>query len=242
MQLSNKTIRDIALEAPLTTRVFEEFKIDFCCGGRVPFEEACQKAGVDPAVLSEKLQTLLAAQSAGTAEYGDFKTAAELIGYIVSKHHVFTRDEMTRLLPLMEKVDTRHGDNHPELHEIKILFQELADELFVHMRKEEAVLFPYIEQVEAASTGRLPIPLAHFGTVQNPVRMMMFEHDKAGVLLKQMRDLSGDYTAPADACPSFKGLYAGLADLERDLHQHIHLENNLLFPKAIDMETSVLQS
>ena len=187
-ELSNKTIREIALEAPLTTRVFEEFKIDFCCGGRVPFEEACQKAGVDPAIVQSKL-----------------------------------------------------NDNHPELFELQTLFHELADDLIPLMRKEEMILFPYIEQVDAASTGRIPVPLAPFGSVQHPVRMMMFEHDKDGDILRKMRATSSDYTTPPDACPSFKGLYAGLEDLERDLHRHIHLETNVLFPSAIDAERALVQ-
>ena len=240
-ELSNMTVREIALEAPLTTRVFEEFKIDFCCGGRIPFNEACQKAGVDPAVVQAKLDTILANKSSGTDQTAERKPITELIDHIVSTHHVFTRSEIGRLLPLMEKVASRHGENHPELLEIKSLFQEIAEELLLHMRKEEAVLFPYIEQVDVASSGRLPIPLAHFGTVQNPVRMMMFEHDKAGDILRKMRELSVDYSAPPDSCPSFKGLYAGLEDLERDLHQHIHLENNVLFPQAIDAERSLLE-
>lgn len=241
-ELSNKTIREIALESPLTTRVFEEFKIDFCCGGRVPFNEACEKAGVDPAAVQAKLDAIIENKSNGTIEAESLrKSPTEMIEFIVSTHHVFTRSEITRLLPLMDKVASRHGENHPELLLIQDMFRDLAEGLIVHMRKEEAVLFPYIEQVDAAAAGRLPVPLSHFGSVQNPVRMMMFEHDRDGATLKKLRELSSDYTAPADACPSFKGLYAGLEDLERDLHRHIHLENNVLFPRAVDMETSMLQ-
>jgi regulator of cell morphogenesis and NO signaling len=241
-ELSNKTIREIALESPLTTRVFEEFKIDFCCGGRVPFNEACEKAGVDPAAVQAKLDAIIENKSNGTIEAESLrKSPTEMIEHIVSTHHVFTRSEITRLLPLMDKVASRHGENHPELLLIQDMFRDLAEGLLVHMRKEEAVLFPYIGQVDAAASGRLPVPLSHFGSVQNPVRMMMFEHDRDGATLKKLRELSSDYTAPADACPSFKGLYAGLEDLERDLHRHIHLENNVLFPRAVDMETSMLQ-
>jgi regulator of cell morphogenesis and NO signaling len=239
-ELSNKTIREIALEAPLTTRVFEEFKIDYCCGGRVPFEEACLKAGVEPAAVQAKLDTVLAEATYDTTQHDEQKSASELVSKIVSTHHIFTSNEIARLLPLTEKVASRHGQNHPELLLIKALFEELADELLVHMRKEEHVLFPYIEQVEAASTGKFPAPHAHFGTVQNPVRMMMFEHDRAGDVFRKMRELSSDYTAPQDSCPSFKALYAGYEDLERDLHRHIHLENNVLFPMAIEMETNLI--
>ena len=239
-ELSNKTIREIALEAPLTTRVFEEFKIDFCCGGRVPFEEACQKAGVDPAIVQSKLNAVLENKKENLNQE-ERRTPTELVDFIVNTHHVFTRSEIARLLPLMEKVAGRHGDNHPELFELQTLFHELADDLIPHMRKEEMILFPYIEQVDAASTGRIPVPLAPFGSVQHPVRMMMFEHEKDGDILRKMRATSSDYTTPPDACPSFKGLYAGLEDLERDLHRHIHLENNVLFPSAIDAERALVQ-
>jgi regulator of cell morphogenesis and NO signaling len=241
-ELSNKTIREIALESPLTTRVFEEFKIDFCCGGRVPFNEACEKAGVDPAAVQAKLDAVIENKNNGSTEAEKLrKSPTEMIEYIISTHHVFTRSEIARLLPLSDKVASRHGENHPELLLIQEIFRDLAEGLLIHMQKEEAVLFPYIEQIDAAASGRLPVPLSHFGSVQNPVRMMMFEHDRDGATLKKLRKLSSNYTAPADACPSFKGLYAGLEDFERDLHRHIHLENNVLFPQAVDMETVMLQ-
>ena len=235
-EFSTKTVRDIALEAPLTTRVFEEYKIDFCCGGRVPFEEACEKAGVDPAIVRGKLETILANAKTETTPDKEQKNPTQLIRFIESTHHNFTRNEFNRLLPLMQKVAGKHGEGHPELFEIQRLLTELADDLIPHMRKEEMVLFPYIEQLEAAITRGAAVPLPHFGTVQNPVRMMMFEHETAGALLREMRVLSKDYAAPEGACPSYRGLYAGIEDLEKDLHRHIHLENNVLFPEAIEME------
>jgi regulator of cell morphogenesis and NO signaling len=235
-EFATKTIREIALEAPLTTRVFEEYKIDFCCGGRVPFEEACQKAGVDPAVVQAKLATILKGTKGDARPEGEKRTPTELIRFIESTHHVFTRDEIMRLLPLMQKVAGKHGESHPELFEIQRLFNELADDLLPHMRKEEMVLFPYIEQLEAANVRDAAVPIPHFGTVQNPVRMMMFEHETAGALLREMRALSNGYKAPEGACPSYNALYAGIEDLEKDLHRHIHLENNVLFPEAIEME------
>jgi regulator of cell morphogenesis and NO signaling len=234
----DKTIREIALEAPLTIRVFENHKIDFCCGGRVPFTEACKKAGADPlTVLTELDQALKSSPTAG--EEALQKSAAELIEHIVNTHHGFTRGEIERLRPLADKVFSRHGDTHPELAEIRDIFHALADELLMHMRKEEMMLFPYIERLErAADTNGVP-SLPPFGTVNNPVRMMIFEHDQAGDMLRKMRLLSSDYTAPEGACPSYKGLYAGLEYLEADLHRHIHLENNILFPQAIDLEKQI---
>jgi len=237
MQITNKTIREIALEAPLTTRVFEEFKIDYCCGGRVDFAEACRNAGVDPALVREKLESVT--RAAGPAEMIDHRRATDLVDHIVDTHHVFTRSELARLGPLMDKVASKHGESHPELAEIREKFFALNDELLPHMAKEEMVLFPYIKQIDdAAAVGR-PAPAPHFGTVRNPVRMMMFEHDAAGDILRRMRELSSDYKTPDGACPSYAALYAGLEDLEKDLHQHIHLENNVLFEQAIELEQTV---
>lgn len=232
----NKTVREIAIESPLTVRVFSNHKIDFCCGGRVPFVQACENAGVDPVLLIKELEEAVASIPAMDE---DEKDAAELIAHIIETHHEFTRAEIARLRPLAEKVFARHGNTQTELGEIRDLFNELADELLVHMRKEEVILFPYIQQLErAAEANRMP-PFAPFGSVDNPVRTMMFEHDQAGDMLRRLRALSSDYTAPDWACPSYKGLYAGLKFLEADLHQHIHLENNILFPQAVELERRI---
>ena len=238
MQITNKTVRDIALEAPLTTRVFEEFKIDYCCGGRVDFAEACVNAGVDPAVVQGKLESIMSSH-APAATMTDNRTATDLVDHIVNTHHVFTRSELARLVPLMEKVAAKHAELHPELIEIREKFLALNDELLPHMAKEEMVLFPYIKQIDYAAANSRPAAAPHFGTVRNPVRMMMFEHDAAGEILRRIRELSSDYKTPEGACPSYGALYAGLEDLEKDLHQHIHLENNVLFEQAIELEQTV---
>lgn len=235
MQFVNKTIRDIALEAPLTTRVFEEFKIDYCCGGRVSFVEACQNAGVDPQLVQKKLESVVSSGEPVSARI-EQGSPTDLIDHIVRTHHVFTRDELIRLIALMGKVARKHGEAHPELFEMADKLDILNNELLPHMAKEEMVLFPYIVELDNATTrGRIAAP-PYFGTVRNPVRMMMFEHDAAGDILRAMRNLSSDYAIPEGACPSFVALYAGLEDLEKDLHQHIHLENNVLFEKAIELE------
>jgi regulator of cell morphogenesis and NO signaling len=238
-QTMNRTIREIALATPATTRVFEDFKIDYCCGGRRSITDACIAAGIDPAILTERIAAVISNQ--GTAETGEpeNKPPTELIGYIIAKHHLFTAQEVERLTPLMAKVVDRHGDNHPELAKLATIFTALAESLLPHMKKEEGVLFPYIQMLEAAVSGLTPAPMSHFGTVQNPIRMMMSEHDVDGERLRQMRELTADYTLPDGACPSFTALYAGLEDLERDLHRHIHLENNVLFPAAEKLEAEV---
>ncbi|MEP6946935.1 MAG: iron-sulfur cluster repair di-iron protein [Acidobacteriota bacterium] len=235
--IAEKTIREIALEAPATTRVFEEFKIDYCCGGRRSIADACATAGLDPAALTERINVVMnAAKTETDTDHPEDKKPTELIGYILAKHHIFTVQEINRLIPIMEKVISRHGDNHPELHDLGSVFEDLCNSLLPHMQKEENVLFPYIQTLEASIEQGLPIGQPHFGTVQNPIRMMMAEHDIDGERLERMRSITSDYLLPDGACPTYTALFAGMQDLERDLHRHIHLENNVLFPAAAKLE------
>ena len=239
LQTINKTIRDIALEAPATTRVFEEFKIDYCCGGRRSIEDVCETSGIDPKILMDRIENAILNSSGQTdLAHPEDRSPTDLIDYILTKHHVFTAEEIKRLTPLMTKVVSRHGELHPELLTLQVYFTELADSLVPHMRKEEVVLFPYILELDAASAAGREAPVPHFGTVENPIRMMMSEHDTDGERLRKMREITNDYTLPQGACPSFTALYAGFEDLERDLHRHIHLENNVLFPAAVKLETT----
>lgn len=237
--LATKTVREIALESPSTTRVFEEFKIDYCCGGRRSLDEACSTAGVDPKMVEDRLEAVLGEPT--TTEVPEDLAPSALIDHILATHHVFTATELERLEPLMDKVCSRHGEQHPELFQLQSLFGALAESLVPHMRKEESVLFPYIKDVEMSVERELATPRPHFGTVANPIRMMMSEHDTDGERLRKMRETANDYTLPEGACPSYTALYAGLKDLERDLHRHIHLENNVLFPAAITLESSAFE-
>ncbi len=161
---------------------------------------------------------------------------SDLTAYIVSQHHSFTRRELGRLSLLMAKVCSAHAANHTELLRIQSLFQSLEHDLLPHMHKEEQILFPYIERMEESLRRGEEIPVAFFGTVRSPVRMMMLEHDNAGEILRGIREASQNFRVPDDGCPSYELLYQGLRAFEEDLHQHIHLENNLLFPRAVEME------
>ena len=237
MELTNKTIREIALEMPATTRVFQELKIDFCCGGHKNFKEACDNANISPDIVKEKISTVLRDMSEEPKnDFGKEVSPAKLIDFIVEKHHKFTRDEIHRLTPLMDKVARKHGDLHPELLEVHKAFTGLCEDLMPHMQKEEFVLFPYIKNLQVAEITNQSAPSPPFGTVKNPIRMMSMEHDAAGDFLKEIRKLTSDFTVPEGACPSYKALYFGLEEFEKDLHRHIHLENNVLFPLAIEME------
>ncbi len=233
-----KTVRDLAVEVPGATRVFEKLGIDYCCGGGKSIEDACFGAGVS---LEEVMADLDKGREryAGQAD-GEWqsRSLAELMDHIVRKHHEYTRSELGRLDQLSAKVLSVHGRNHPELQKVRDLFTALQKDLTPHMLKEEQVLFPYIEKMEDATLKGLPAPTPFFGTVRNPVRLMMQEHDTAGDLLRELRSSSGDFAVPSDGCISYRTLYQALQELEKDLHRHIHLENNILFPKAVAMESA----
>ena len=236
--IAEKTVRELALEHSSATRVFEKLGIDYCCGGDKSLEEACRSANLSPAQVQSALDA--AQKEATNAITGNWQRGplADLIAHINATHHKYVRQEIIRLGPLFEKVCGVHGKNHPELLHIQAVFRGLAQELTQHMMKEEMVLFPYIVRMEEAVVQGEPVLPPPFGTVANPVAMMEHEHDSAGEALKAMHSASNGYAAPEGACASYQALYRALAEFEADLHQHIHLENNILFPRAIAMENA----
>jgi regulator of cell morphogenesis and NO signaling len=233
-KLENKTVGEIAAEFPSTTRIFEKLKIDYCCGGTRTLKAACEEAGVQLEEVSLSLENA-AMPTADPAAAKDWnrQPLSDLIDHIQSTHHSFTRTELARLDPLLEKVESVHGGNHPELSQIRHLFQGLSGELTLHLHKEEVILFPFIARLEEAVKEGKPVPIPPFGTLHNPVGMMEREHEQAGKALEEMRRLSRNYTLPPEGCVSFRTLYQALPEFEADLHQHIHLENNILFPRAL---------
>lgn len=233
----SQTVREIAISNPATIRVFESLGIDYCCGGRRPLSDACERANVPVARVLEMFAEADQAPMASETQWNDAPLSA-IVAHIINKYHTAARQEIVRLQPLLEKVASKHGAKHSELLSIKELFTAVAQELYPHMLKEEQFVFPYIQQMEAAVTAQQPISPAFFGSVQTPIAKLLADHDDAGELTSKIRTLSNNYQAPAEACPSYLGLYRGLEEFERDLHQHVHLENNLLFPKAVEMERS----
>jgi len=232
-----QTVREIALEQPHSIRVFERFGIDYCCGGRKPLAEACVEKQI---AVDEVLSALEAAAGSIAPLPIDWSqaTLGALIDHIVATHHVYVKSELPRLAVLAQKVVNRHGDTQAHLLAIQSLLVLLGDELIHHLGKEEHVLFPYIAKLEGALTAGGAHPEACFGDISHPIAMMTSEHDAAGAMIAEIRRLSDDYTTPVGACPTYHAFYDGLKEFENDLHQHIHLENNILFPKAIAMEAA----
>jgi regulator of cell morphogenesis and NO signaling len=230
---TSKTVRELVLADPAAARTFEQFGIDYCCGGNKSLVEACANASVPVEHVIGALQ-----KPPSVPDARDWQTAplSQLTRYIVEKHHAFTREESKRLNSLLAKVVSVHGVNHPELTRVQSIFRELDKGLTMHMMKEEEFLFPYIEKMEAAVNTKLSLPPCMFGTVQNPVRMMIMEHDSAGDALREMKAITNYYAVPADGCVSYQELYRALPAFEADLHEHIHLENNILFPRSIQIE------
>ena len=233
---ATKTVREFAVQVPQATRLFEKLGIDYCCGGGKSLSDACAQVNVQlDDVLRHLSATTSDAKPAADWVHADL---SDLIDHIVTRHHVYVKQELPRLDSLLNKVASKHGPKYPEVLRMQALFAGLSAELTSHLMKEEQVLFPYIVECERSirETGRLRPPM--FGSVKNPIHMMELEHDSAGDAFKEMRGISNGFTAPEDGCFSFKTLYQGLAEFEADLHQHIHLENNILFPRAIELESS----
>ena len=234
--ITEKTVREIALEDPSSIRVFESLGIDYCCGGKRPLSDACSRANVNFDSVVALLEKAKANSSTSEASEWTEKPLHEIIAHIVVNHHGYVRSETPRIQGLQMKVAAKHGATHPEILRIGELFEAIGQELSTHMMKEEQVLFPYIERMERAVLAGSPAPAAFFGTVKGPIANMMAEHDDAGALLSRIRVLSNGFTAPEGACPTFRALFHGLEEFERDLHRHVHLENNILFPRAIELE------
>lgn len=218
-----------------TAALFVSHNIDYCCGGRISISEACAEAGVDSGALITQLDALLGQKDAD-AQYIDGLNLDELCQYIIRRHHAYVRESIPFLQTSLEKLCRVHGKNHPELFEVKDLFLTSAGEFTKHMQKEEIVLFPFINKMVLARKHGTQLLPAHFGTVSNPIGMMMAEHQAEGERFEKISQITGEYSLPEDACSTYSVTYQKLRDFEEDLHRHIHLENNILFPKALLLE------
>lgn len=230
-----ETLGQIAAKDLRKAQIFKKYGLDFCCGGKKTVKEACAEKGLDVTKIEQELQHADKLPASRPLPYGDWSLDF-LSDYIVNTHHSYVIKTLPDIRQYAEKVMKVHGDHHPELKRIHQLVEEVNAELMAHMVKEERVLFPYVKELVASKKNTQPLHAAHFGTVQNPINMMEMEHELVGKNLEEIRTLSNNYTLPEDACASYSLLYRLLEEFEEDLHLHIHLENNILFPKALAME------
>lgn len=230
-------VREIATANAGARQILEQAGVDYCCGGERSLRDACAQSGVP---LEEIMARLRLAKEPISAKDSEWTVAPlyELTRQIVSRHHVYVREAIGRILSLLTKVEAKHGARHPEIARVTALFRRTGEEMIAHMQKEEHVLFPYIDALARSVAEKTEIEPPFFRTVRNPIRTMIKEHDSAGDLVGQIRRETSEYNLPADACPSFQALYRELREFEADLHEHVHLENNILFPRAIELESA----
>ncbi len=232
-------VKDIALANSSARHVLESARVDYCCGGGKSLQEACTHAGVNPEEILLKLDENSRHIDPSEADW-TIAPLSVLTAHIKNHHHKYVRHAIAHILPLLEKVVAKHGSHRPELAEITSAFRAVAKEMTAHMQKEEMILFPFIDALDQAAMAHSAPERPFFQSVRNPIFAMMNEHDAAGDLVKQIRKASADYQPPEDSCTSYKALFQELQEFERDLHQHVHLENNILFPRAVAMEAAVL--
>jgi regulator of cell morphogenesis and NO signaling len=236
-----QTVRDLVVHYPQLRQTLEKLGIDYCCGGQRKLTEAVEAAGLGWDETAAALETAWndAHKETPSVDWNAVTTTA-LADHILETHHVFTREQLERLDGLLQKVQRAHGEKHgPLLDRLRSVFNGLRAELTEHLMKEEQILFPAIKEIDAFASGTGKQPEFHCGTVEHPIRQMMAEHDSAGEALAEWRRLTDNYQLPEDACQTFAALYDGFQTLEADLHEHIHLENNILFPKSLEQENSM---
>lgn len=232
--LKDKTIGSFVAQDFRTAAVFTKYKIDFCCKGNRTLNEVCEKSSIDSDVLVQNLSDVLQSEN-NNIDFNSWPLDL-LADYIEKTHHRYVEDKTTILLQFLDKLCKVHGEGHPELFKINQLFTECAGELSQHMKKEELMLFPFVKRMVKTKEADGLLSQPSFGTVSNPIAMMMHEHDNEGDRFREIANLTNNYTAPSDGCTTYKVTFAMLKEFEEDLHKHIHLENNILFPKSVILE------
>ena len=233
--LKDKTIGAFVAQDFRTAAVFSKYKIDFCCKGNRTITEVCKKQDINADTLLQNVFDVLQSENNNTIDFNSWPLDL-LVDYIEKTHHRYVEEKTGIILQFLNKLCSVHGANHPELFKINELFTAGAGELSQHMKKEELMLFPFIKRMVKTKESDGILAQPSFGTVSNPIAMMMQEHDNEGERYREIANLTNNYTAPADGCTTYKVTFAMLDEFEQDLHKHIHLENNILFPKAIILE------
>ncbi|WP_250255172.1 iron-sulfur cluster repair di-iron protein [Chryseobacterium sp. Marseille-Q3244] len=234
MNTKTDFIGNMVAEDFRTAAIFKRHGIDFCCKGGRTIEEACNNKKLDPEKIYEELEAL--PKNEGTSIDFNSWSLDLLADYIEKTHHRYVEEKTSVLQAFLDKLCKVHGGRHPELFEINAIFNESAHDLAAHIKKEKLILFPFVKNIKKSKTSENTLLQPPFGTVENPVHMMQHEHTVEGDRFRKIAEITHEYTPPADACNTYKVAFAMLQDFENDLHKHIHLENNILFPKAIQLE------
>ncbi|MCL6218969.1 iron-sulfur cluster repair di-iron protein [Zunongwangia pacifica] len=238
--LQTKTVGQMVTQNVKAAHVFKKYNIDFCCGGGISIQKACDRANVSFEDVAQDLQNLDHIKDRAT-DYNNWELDF-LIDHIINIHHRYVEESIPMLVQYGTKVAKVHGDGHPELLEIQALFAMVATELSGHLRKEELILFPFIKKMLQSKTENTELAHPQFEKVDNPIKMMEAEHEEAGEILRKIAKLSNNYTPPEGACNTYRAFFSKLDEFEQDLHHHIHLENNILFPKALQLEKTIQYS
>jgi len=222
--ISKIHIADIAVTFPHAVEILSKYNLDYCCGGKKPFVKVCEKAGLNPELIWSEIESSRANRGMDNRMQFDLWDTSLLINFIEQHHHSYVRQSIPKIKELLNKVCSAHGEDSPFLIMVRDDFNEVAEELLNHMPKEEQVLFPALRELQNGATAP---------NLSAPISVMEHDHERAGALIKSIRTLTNNYTPPSYACPTFKVTYIMLDQFDKDLMQHIHLENNILFPKAI---------
>lgn len=231
LSLQDPTVGQLVVECPSRARLFERLGIDYCCGGKKPLAQACREKGLDYGAVVQELENEQAALAQAERNWGS-ASLTDLCDHIEQTHHAYLKQELPHLEFLTNKIAVRHGDSRPALVQVRQVFAALKAEMDSHMMKEERILFPLCRQLDTLDE----LPSSRCGSIGNPIEVMIREHEHAGDALAQIRVLTEDYKCPSDACNTYRATFDSLQRLERDLHEHVHKENNILFPKAIRQE------
>ncbi len=235
----NAHVGEIVASDYRSAKVFKKYGIDFCCGGGKTIDAVCEKQGINKEAILAELKTIVEANNSLETDYNKW-SLSKLVTHIVEKHHAYVQEALPALDQYLNKVARVHGEHNPELIPILSHFESVKRELTQHMHKEEMILFPYIKKMEECKKQNQQLSIPPFGSIENPINMMEEEHDDAGNEMKEIRNLSNNYNPPAHACNTYMVSFKLLEEFEEDLHMHIHLENNILFPKAIQLEKKLL--
>lgn len=231
-----ETIGEIVANDYRKAQVFKNFGIDFCCGGKKTIAEVCEKKGINQEEVERELATVN--EDSSITSESDFQNwdLGFLSDYIINTHHRYVRNNTAFITEIAKKVARVHGDKHPELIEVASLFERIGNDLNLHIVKEEKILFPFIKELAQVYNSGGLLPSANFAKISVPIQMMDAEHEQVGGDFETIRKVTLNYQLPADACSSYTILFKKLEEYENDLHRHVHLESNILFPKAIQLE------